>query len=216
MAPAGVSRFHYGDGAQCAVESRAVPVSLASSLDPLRCAFDQCSEVPRVVALLPHMGCERGAAILRQEVLDAHPGADLRLFVIWQDVARTPDAAQAAARATRLLDDPRVVAFHDCAGLAGRAFARGNLPVAEAREVFLFYPAGASWPKPAGARRASAVPEETPATDQWVHQLGRVRPEKFCTPQELPLEMREAVGRLLRQAEERRGALAGRTVADGR
>lgn len=212
--PGGVSRFHYGDGALCSVErTERAPTSLQSSLDPLRDAFDAHVDVPRVVALMPHMGCERGAAILRSEVLDAHPGEDLRLFVIWQDVARTPNAAQAAARASRSLDDQRVIAFHDCAGLAGRAFARGKLPVAEAREVFLFYPAGASWPKPGAARRASSA--STPATDDWVHQLGRVRPEKFCTPTQLPREMRAAVGRLLEQARARRARLAAGRVAAG-
>lgn len=214
--PGGVSPFHYGDGALCSVESTDdQPTSLRTSLEPLRDAFDAHTDVPRVVALMPHMGCERGAEILRSEVLDAHRGEDLRLFVIWQDVARTPDAAQAAARASRSLDDDRVIAFHDCAGLAGRAFARGKLPVAEAREVFLFYPAGASWPTAGGARRTAATPDPTPATDDWVHQLGRVRPEKFCTPGELPREMRLAVRRLLDQARARRERMGSRDVAHG-
>ena len=177
--PSGATTYHYGEGVAPAA---AELVSLEASLEPLREAFDAHVDVPRVLALMPHMGCERGAAILRSEVLDAHRGEDLRLFVIWQDVARTPDAAQAAARANRSLDDDRVIAFHDGSGRAGRAFARGKLPVAEAREVFLFYPAGASWPRSSDARRTLADRVRTPATDDWVHQLGRVRPEKYCTP----------------------------------
>lgn len=276
--PQGLSRFHYGTGADCAAESGPKPISLQVSLEPLRHEFDQFQGVPRVVALMPHMGCERGAEILREEVLDAYPGADLRLIVIWQDIARTKGAAAAASRATLFLQDPRVTAFHDCSGLAGRAFARDNLPIAEAREVFLFYPAGTTWPRPggaysdragrepidfdlgdldhlagsqlgseppaqslgsgsgtrsgfansfttldgssvqdpamgrgtAGARRTSGVNELTPHTDSWVHQLGRVAPEKFCTPQELPGQMRRAVQALLAQADARRQRLARR------
>ena len=210
--PSGATTYHYGEGvAPVAAEL----VSLEASLEPLREAFDAHVDVPRVLALMPHMGCERGAAILRSEVLDAHRGEDLRLFVIWQDVARTPDAAQAAARANRSLDDDRVIAFHDGSGRAGRAFARGKLPVAEAREVFLFYPAGASWPRSSDARRTLADRVRTPATDDWVHQLGRVRPEKYCTPGDLPREMRLAVGRLLDQARERRRSLEAGDVAHG-
>ncbi|MEE2941497.1 MAG: hypothetical protein VX460_14005 [Planctomycetota bacterium] len=213
--PAGATRFHYGDGVDSPADSAAALTSLDTSLEPLREAFDAHVDVPRVLALMPHMGCERGAAILRSEVLDAHRGEDLRLFVIWQDVARTPDAAQAAARAGRSLADDRVIAFHDGAGLAGRAFARGKLPVAEAREVFLFYPAGARWPTSSGARGTPADPGKTPATDEWVHQLGRVRPEKYCTPGDLPREMRLAVRRLLDQAREWRERSGSRDVARG-
>lgn len=214
--PAGASAFHYGDGVERPdAASAAELVSLDTSLEPLRDAFDAHVDVPRVLALMPHMGCERGAAILRAEVLDAHSGEDLRLFVIWQDVARRPGAAKAAARASRSLEDDRVIAFHDGSGLAGRAFARGKLPVAEAREVFLFYPAGASWPSASNARRTPADPGRTPATDDWVHQLGRVRPEKYCTPGDLPREMRLAVGRLLEQARARRERLGARDVAHG-
>lgn len=251
--PDGLSRFHYGSGADCAADKGPKPLSLQVSLDPLRHEFDRFSDVPRVVALMPHMGCERGAEILRQDVLDAYPNSDLRLFVIWQDLARTEGAAAAAGRATLFLQDPRVTAFHDCSGLAGRAFARDKLPIAEAREVFLFYPAGTTWPQPggsrldakaplgdlgrgsrprtgagfassftsfdvgaaatdraAGARKTSGVTEVTPHTDNWVHHLGRVAPDKFCTPQELPSEMRKAVALLLAKADARRLRLARR------
>ena len=207
QAPLGSTPFAYGSAPTCAesLAEEAKPICLGASLDPLRDAFDENSEVPRVVALMPHMGCERGAEILRREVLAAHVGRDLALFVIWQDEARTGGAA-AAARATGYLQDQRVTAFHDASGIAGRAFARGNLPVAEAREVFLFYPAGMTWPSD-GARPMSAKPvsaERPPRTDSWVHQLGRVAPERFCTPEELPRAIRLTVERLLEDADVRR------------
>ncbi len=207
QAPGGATPFVYGSAPTCteAAEAENKPIPLLASLNPLRRAFDSYSEVPRVVALMPHMGCERGAEILRREVLSAHPDKDLALFVIWQDEART-GGADAAARATGYLIDPRVTAFHDCSGIAGRSFARGNLPVAEAREIFLFYPAGITWPSD-GTRPMSAKPvsaERPPQTDKWVHQLGRVAPERFCTPEELPRAIRLTVERLLDDAETRR------------
>lgn len=210
QAPMGATPFAYGSAPACSslAPEMIEPESLRTSLAPLRTAFDDHAEVPRLVALMPHMGCERGAAILRREVLDAHPDRDLALFVIWQDEARTGGAA-AAARATAYLDDPRVTAFHDCSGIAGRAFARGNLPVAEAREVFLFYPAGLRWPSsdalPMQARPVAH--ERPPRTDSWVHQLGRVAPERFCTPEELPRAIRRTVQRLLDDAAVRRREL---------
>ena len=207
QAPGGATPFVYGSAPTCseAAEAELKPIPLTASLNPLRRAFDTHSEIPRVVALMPHMGCERGAEILRREVLSAHPDRDLALFVIWQDEART-GGADAAARATGYLADPRVTAFHDCSGIAGRSFARGNLPVAEAREIFLFYPAGMTWPSD-GTRPMSAKPvsaERPPQTDKWVHQLGRVAPERFCTPEELPRAIRLTVQRLLDDADVRR------------
>ena len=210
QAPGGASPFAYGAAPECdeALLALDKPIPLTSTLAPLRQAFDEHSEMPRVVALMPHMGCEGGAAILRREVLSAHEGEDLALFVIWQDEARLGGAA-AAARASEYLKDPRVIAFHDCGGVAGRGFARGNLPVAEAREVFLFYPAGIKWPsdgtRPRSARPVS--PERPPQTDKWVHQLGRVAPERFCTAEELPQAIRLTLQRLMDDAKVRRGRL---------
>lgn len=209
--PGGPTRFVYGDGAACRQAAVETPTSLEASLDPLREAFDAHSDVPRMIVLMPHMGCENGAQVLRREVLDANPGADLRLFVIWQDVVRNADH-DAARRASLHLDDERVVAFYDCAGRAGRAFASGNLPVAEAREVFLFYPAGLTWPK-RSARPANAPTAAPPRTENWVHQLGRVAPERFCTPEELPVAIRRTMGHLLADAAQRRERLQQRRGA---
>lgn len=220
--PGGVARSFYGAGAGCTVQAdRHAPVLLADSLAPLTETFDRDAEVPRVVALLPHLTGEKGAEVLRDHVLRPFAGQDLRLYVIWQDVGRARDS-EAARRATAALEsDPRVTCFHDCSGLAGRAFARGKLPVAEAREVFLFYPAGTRWVggerlEPAGsdvtsrrARRARVTAgRATPDPDSWVHRLGRVVPERFCSPRELPLAMRERVQRLLDHAASRKAALA--------
>lgn len=206
MAPPGVTPYYYGEGEDCVLD-RTAPTVLDVSLAPLRDVFDDHSEVPRIVVLLPHMGCEKGAEILRREVLDAHPNEELRLIVVWQDTVRSGDE-RAASRATAYLEDERVSAFFDSSGVAGRAFARGNLPVAEAREVFLFYPAGLRWPRADdAAMSARPVADAPPRTETWVHQLGRVAPERFCTPEELPLAIRATVRHLLedsaRQAERR-------------
>ncbi|MEM1450219.1 MAG: hypothetical protein AAGI22_13970 [Planctomycetota bacterium] len=203
--PGGPSLYVYGGAPACKRAAARVPKSLEASLDPLVEAFDRHSNVPRMVVLMPHVGCERGAEILRTEVLEAYPDADLRLFVIWQDLFRNGNPA-AAKRASRHLDDDRVHAFHDCAGLAGRAFACGNLPVAEARELFLFYPAGLTWPRE--ALRPASMGVVTPQTESWVHQLDRVTPERFCTAEQLPLAIRLTMSRLLEEAERRRVRLA--------
>ncbi|MEM9379773.1 MAG: hypothetical protein AAGB93_07455 [Planctomycetota bacterium] len=203
--PGGPSLYAYGGAAACKRAAAREPKSLDASLDPLVEAFDRHSDVPRMVVLMPHVGCERGAEILRTEVLEAHPDADLRLFVIWQDLFRNGNPA-AAKRASKHLDDSRVLAFHDCAGLAGRAFACGNLPVAEARELFLFYPAGLTWPRE--ALRPASMGVVTPPTERWVHQLDRVTPERFCTAEQLPLAIRLTMSRLIEEAERRRVRLA--------
>lgn len=205
--PGGYSLHYYGAGHACSKEAYEAsgPVSLAGTLEPLQSAFDADAERPRIIALLPHLGCERGAEILREQVLDAFPSGDLRLYVIWQDIGRRGDR-EAARRASQHLDDPRVTCFHDASGLAGRSFARGKLPVAEAREVFLFYPAGIQWPRPASGDRAALAshargPSDTPTTESWVHQLGRVAPETFCSPRELPGAMRARAAALIADAD---------------
>ena len=210
QAPPGATTFHYGDARAVSVRSQPEPrlVSLVDSLEPLRKEFDSACEVPRVIALLPHVHCERGAELLREHVLDAYPTDDLRLFVIWQDIARSQRMPAAAARVTENLSDRRVVGFHDGEGRAGRAFARGKLPVAEAREVFLFYPAGLRWPTSERPKGQPGGRDVTPDTEQWVHQFGRVSPERFCSPKELPGAMREAVKRLVEQARAREAARA--------
>jgi len=210
QAPSGYALHYYGDGHACSKEAyeAAGPVSLEGTLEPLQAKFDEDAHRPRIIALLPHLGCERGAEILREQVLDAFPTDDLRLYVIWQDIGRRGDR-EAARRASEHLDDARVTCFHDASGLAGRSFARGKLPVAEAREVFLFYPAGVRWPRPASEDRASLAshvrgPSDTPTTESWVHQLGRVAPETFCSPRELPGAMRARAAALIASAERRR------------
>lgn len=211
--PGGPTDFVYGGAAQCARVDFVEPMALQDSLGPLQQAFDRHADVPRMVVLMPHVGCERGAEILRREVLDAHPDADLRLFIIWQDLVRNA-RPEAAERASRFLDDERVISFYDCEGLAGRAFATGNLPVAEARELFLFYPAGLTWPK-AGAQPTSARVAMPPRTERWVHQLGRVAPERFCTAEELPRAIRVTMDRLLEEAAIRNEGLEEAARAQG-
>ena len=49
--------------------------------------------------------------------------------------------------------------------------------------------------------------QRPPKTENWVHQLGRVAPERYCTPEELPRAIRETVARLLDDADARREEL---------
>ncbi|MEL6429069.1 MAG: hypothetical protein AAFU73_22125 [Planctomycetota bacterium] len=221
--PEGVATSWFGGGELCSERStRDIgPVSLFGTISPLQDAFDEDVESPRIIALLPHVACENGARVLREEILDPFDDADLRLYVVWQDVGLRNDRA-AALRASSHLRDPRVTCFHDASGLAGRAFARGKLPVAEAREVFLFYPAGVAWPRTDGGAPfvgASAPPPtggDAPDTESWVHRLGRFAPERFCTPRELPRAMRDRARDLIEQAAARRGARPDGPAAEDR
>src|SRR6056297_231400 len=71
--PGGYSVTYFGTGEACSKRAYedAGPVCLEGTLEPLQSTFDADAERPRIIALLPHLGCERGAEILREQVLDA-------------------------------------------------------------------------------------------------------------------------------------------------
>ncbi|MFT7170723.1 MAG: hypothetical protein ACI80K_003873, partial [Paracoccaceae bacterium] len=77
--------------------------------------------------------------------------------------------------------------------------------------------AGLTWPsdgsRPMNARPVAA--EHPPQTESWVHQLGRVAPERFCTPEELPRAIRRTVQRLLDDADVRRERLDAQDGVSG-
>lgn len=160
--------------------------SLDGSLAALRDDFNAHKDRPRVISLLsPTCGaCEYGVEALRDSVLRAFPDADLHVEIVWLDMLPN-DRPSTALEAARRLDDPRVRHFHDPSKVAGRAFARGLLPVGVAWDVYLFYPAGAEWT------------EDPPRPSSWSHQLGRVDPEHFHPRERLRAELRASAERLL-------------------
>jgi hypothetical protein len=161
----------------------AAPVlPLRGSLEPLRAEFNGARHLPRLVVFLsptcPH--CAEGARAVRAGLLEDDPAAPLHVTVVWLDVL--PGDGLPAARAARArLADPRVHFFHDALGTSGRAFARGVLPVAVARHVFLLYAPGQEW-----------GPDGPPPPRYWAHQLGRVRPEFYKSAEGLAHQLRES------------------------
>lgn len=182
-APGAVAAVQDGGGARLAPP----PVTtLEGSLASLREDFNAHKDRPRVVSLLsPTCGtCRFGVDALRDAVLDAFPDADLHVQIVWLDML-PGDRASTAREAALRLGDSRVRHFHDPGRAAGRAFARGLLPVGVAWDVYLFYPAGAEWL------------EEPPRPVSWSHQLGRVDPEHFHPRERLPVELHASAAALL-------------------
>ena len=168
-------------------------VPIVDSLRPLAEAFDSRAEVPRIVALLPDRcdGCGAGLDSIRSGVLESFPGRDLHVFVIFPGHL----VCDGCGSKVDSILDTRVTLFRDPEGRAARAFARGLLPVAEARQLFLFYPAGARWcdaPDPAAEPSRLA-----PATRDWWHGLGRIAPDRYCTHYELDSTLRSTMVSLL-------------------
>ncbi len=116
----------------------------------------------------------------------SYEGAPISFHVVWIDVLPSDDAA-AAARASRLFDDPRVTQYHDPAQVAGRAFAEGLLRRPPAWDLYLFYPAGARW---------TGGP---PMPASWAHQLSSDRvadPARRFTGAALATELHAAMARV--------------------
>jgi hypothetical protein len=205
------------------VREATVPATpLGSSLGPLESAFDARVEVPRVVALLPVRcaDCACGLDAVRRSILRAFPEEDLHVFV----VLPPGDACDGCgAEMVGALVDQRITYFRDREGYAARTFARGLLPVAEASEMFLFYPRGALWrgEDATGAAAAAPVshpapghgaPTEAPRADVWWHRMGRIVPGRHCADQELDAALSGTMARLLTEATEQR-ARVGIAVA---
>lgn len=176
------------------------PVDLAclgDSLDALREEFNANQDRPRLVTLLsPDCSpCELGSRAVRESVLEAYPGADLKTFVVWVDVGPR-SSLEAARRRGASLADPRVSQYHDPDQLAGRAFAERLLPTTLAWDVYLFYPPGVRW---------EAAP---PDPLHWSHQRGRIETRHFHPRERLFAELRRAAGELTAAGERPAGAVA--------
>lgn len=218
------------------VREASVPsIALGSSLDPLQVAFDARVEVPRLVALLPVRcaECACGLDAVRRSILRAFPDEGLHVFVVLPpgDVCDGCGADMVGA-----LIDQRVTYFRDREGHAARTFARGLLPVAQASEMFLFYPRGTRWlgelhapaavpatparaaptaTSMAGATRAPAeirAPSPPPKANAWWHRMGRIAPGRHCAQEELDAALSGTMARLLTEAAEQR-ARSGIAVA---
>lgn len=109
------------------------------------------------------------------------------MSIVWIDI-RPDDAADAAGRAARIIDDPRVRHFHDPKKRAGKAVAKGlGLGGSVAWDIYLFYASGSEW---------TDVP---PAPIAWMHQLppSWADAARFHTGDDLRQELHKAMKRLI-------------------
>jgi len=178
------------------VQGAALPViPLDGSLAALEETFDRFKDVPRVVVLLPPRCevCASGLASVRINLLEAFPRRGLHVLVVLAG-GECCDACGAAV--LERLEDERVTVFEDRAGVAGRAFTRGLLPVAEACDVFLFYPRGARWSDEA-VTPCEQPHANLPRAGDWWHSMGRIAPERHCTVAQLDTALQATMARLL-------------------
>ena len=130
---------------------------------------------------------------MQRSVLDAHPGDDLAVAVVWLPMLPADDE-RAAQEAAHLVADPRVRHFYDGERRAGRAIA-GSLGTDGAAgqiawDMYLFYDRHARWP----AAGAAAPPHSV----DWLHQLrGRAwaDPRRYRWGEEFASGLREAADR---------------------
>lgn len=88
---------------------------------------------------------------MQQQILEAHPGAAIQVAIVWSDRYPSDDREAAADAATRLgAGDPRIVHFVESddrpVGLAVSAALGWPQTHDEAAwDIYLFWPAGATW-----------------------------------------------------------------------
>ncbi|MGH9803998.1 MAG: hypothetical protein ACRD4D_02405 [Candidatus Acidiferrales bacterium] len=121
-------------------------------------------------------------------MLEADPGADLRVYVVWLGVLSrlSPEALAGAARsASRRIDDPRVRHFLD-PDYALAAPYRSILGLSHegddpAWDAFLLFDRAARWD------------QQPPAPADWMHQLGVGPPERRLDAAKLAESVRAAL-----------------------
>ena len=109
------------------------------------------------------------------------------MSIVWIDIL-PDDTREAAGRAARIIDDPRVRHFHDPEKRAGKAVAKGlGLGGSVAWDIYLFYTSGSEW---------TDVP---PAPIAWMHQLppSWADPARLHTGDDLLRELDKAMKRLM-------------------
>lgn len=139
---------------------------LGRSLRRVRESFEAGAGRTRIVALLDHR--LDGVEAVREVARRAEAG-DSQFILIWD--GEPGDGAWCAG----LPRDGRVAAFVDGRGVAGRAFARGLLATARAREVYLVYGPETRWPVGAEGSSHEAGP---PRPRAWWHRMGRLAPSR--------------------------------------
>lgn len=170
------------------------------SIAPFVESFNASAGSPRLVALLsgtcPY--CIAGARAMRERVLNAHPEADLRVFVVWLPMLGGDSAQTSAESSDIFAGDPRVIQFYDPDRLLGAQISAQLLRkgAGPAWDIYLAYSPDAVW-------REQAPPE--PA--DWMHQLSgdrRADPARFRTGKSLADGLSDMADALLDHAPRRR------------
>lgn len=122
-------------------------------------------------------------------MLDAFPGVDIDVTIVWVDVLAHDDR-RAAEEQAALFTDARVAQFHDAGWRTGASF-RSLAPLLSrgAWDIYMFFDRDARWEK------------EPPRPVAWMHQLGAGRwldREHYRPGAELEPSLRRALGDLTR------------------
>jgi hypothetical protein len=137
-----------------AASSRAGLIDL-HQIDELRARFNADAGFTRLILVLSPRcpECRQGAHWVRDDVLSAHPNANLRVYAIWTD--KYPGDGREAWDGGGL-SDPRVAHFWDGADVTGRWFV-ANLSTNKGRDwdAFLLFGPQAQWETRPGPRLAS-------------------------------------------------------------
>ena len=150
-----------------------VPMSLATTLEPLIEHFNEGKGKARFVALVSSTcpACVFGAKVVNRSVLKSYPDADIQVSIVWIDMLPS-DNHGAAVKSSAIFDDPRVKQFHDPDRKAGRVFAKDLLYEGggPAWDIYLYYDKDAVWG------------DTPPKPVEWYHQLSGTRradPKRF-------------------------------------
>jgi len=114
--------------------------------DPFLKEFNQAADSLRIVGIFsPTCGHCLSACADLQQFLEEHPGANIRVFLLWSPFMGF-DTQATARRATRYLNDSRVTHLWDIWRFASRTYAESfDIPLLEAWDMLVVYPPGAKW-----------------------------------------------------------------------
>jgi len=142
-------------------------VDLEVQPDELRNRFNADKDRLRVVMIVSPTcgGCRMGALLMQRYVLAQIADPRLRVYVVWEGVARR-DSPSTAAESGALLADPRVVHFWSAKRYAGNAFKETLKSEKTLWDVFLVYVPGRVWEGP------------VPVPDDFMHNRGRELPSE--------------------------------------
>lgn len=147
-------------------------VTLASSTEPLRDAFNRDSGKVRAIFLAsPTCGeCIHGASELESAWLDKDSSRNVAVYVVWSPQLGAQE--KHVAGAMRLVPDPRAHHYWDGNELIGKAFEPVLGLPAPAWDTWMLFDRNATW-------RGTRAP--TPAW--WEHQLSVGPPERHLDPE---------------------------------